>query len=136
MIEEEQPLKIQCVTCSAYFELAGGVKERVIQLDREQVKEVGLECPECGAWVHSFYQTARTRNTQAALNNAIALYQKQRTPRTLGRVRGAEKRHKMVFDTEQARLRMLLATVSPTAVLGQAVDDIDKLALDGADDAR
>lgn len=125
-----KPVSVTCDTCEIEFALdTRSLQEREQKLLGERFTEVGIECPGCGAWTHAYFKTKRTRSTQAAWNRAILLFQKRRTEGLLKKVYAAEQRHKTMFDSEQIRLRTLLGKSSPTAVLGQAVDDIDKLAL-------
>lgn len=64
---------IICPACKASYPMAKGLQERPIT---EGVSEVGLLCPACQHWTHSYYETASIAEQRAALLAKLELFQK------------------------------------------------------------
>ncbi|MCB8985851.1 MAG: hypothetical protein H6659_18630 [Ardenticatenaceae bacterium] len=128
MKEKGKETTVSCVECRAEHPLEEFYSQRQAITDVESgVTEIGLLCPDCGRWVHAFYQTPHTKRLAASITRAKYLMNKNRTERSLKAYRRAVQKYQEAFDELQARLRIKVGMVSPTETLGRMVVDIPKV---------
>ena len=126
-IRNERIQNVQCRVCKVERTVEDFFHTRPAVIDGEtDIGEVGLLCPSCGEWVHSFYQSPHTRRLQANLSRAEHMVRTQRTKRALKAYRRAKRSHQLAFDALQARLRQKTGAASPIESLGQTIVDVPK----------
>lgn len=73
------------------------MKRRTISRD---VVDVGILCPHCDHWTHSFYETTEVKRARAALNTV-----KAQVGVTPDKLKAAQAVFEATFKTEQQRVR-------------------------------
>jgi len=119
MRESEKVQIVLCRACGAEHTVEEFFHTRPAVIDGEKnINEIGLLCPDCGTWVHAFYQSPHTRRLQSSLSRAECMLRTQRTTRALKVYRRAKAKHQQAFDALQAQLRLKTGTASPTKAVG------------------
>jgi hypothetical protein len=100
-----QPPSVQCTHCQKRFALAGNLERRPLASNR-QVVDVGLACPHCRHFVHSYFDTPKIRRGRKSLKKAEKLFQRQRTADAWEKFQRAKTTFQELFNAEQRSLRM------------------------------
>jgi hypothetical protein len=86
--------------------MAKGLQERPI---RDGVGAVGLLCPACNHWTHSYYETPEIASRRATLLATLELYQKtpagQKRNKRWVEYQTAKSAFARLFEQEQQRLQ-------------------------------
>lgn len=101
-------VKIRCSGCGKQYLIAEMMKERSLPYPNVDVVEGYLECPTCGAQVHSYYMTELLRHAQVMLKNAILKWQREKTNVAWSEYERRQKVFKNNFDKVQERYKELL----------------------------
>jgi len=126
-MESERIQSVTCRACGGAHTVEAFFHTRPAVIDGEKdISEIGLLCPDCGEWVHAFYQSPHTRRLQSSLSRAECMLRTQHTQRALKAYRRARVRHRQAFDVLQDRLRLKTGAASPTAALGEVVVAVPK----------
>lgn len=68
--------KIQCGNCNQEFALQDGQAHKEFE---SGLIGIGLECPHCHFYIHSFFQDDNLRKLRQSVNRALALFKKEKT---------------------------------------------------------
>jgi DNA-directed RNA polymerase subunit RPC12/RpoP len=61
---EEQDL-FECTHCKHRFKLKHAMRTKSLARD---IVELGIDCPHCGHWIHSIFETPQIKEAQAMLS--------------------------------------------------------------------
>lgn len=109
---------ITCPHCKAEYPLAKGLHERPLS---EGLSDVGLLCPACQHFTHSYYETPTIAERRGALLGLLEAYQRTQTladrAPAWAEYQAAKAAFARFFDDEQRRLQLSapLGLATPSA---------------------
>lgn len=99
---KQRQVEVECTQCKRAVKLERCTKQRKLNRD---VVDVGILCPHCDHWTHSFYETTEVKRLRAQLNAV-----KAKAGVTPTEVKTAQAFFEAGFKLEQERVKASLAT--------------------------
>lgn len=98
---KQRQVEVECTQCKRSVSLERCTKQRKL---RHGVVDVGILCPHCDHWTHSFYETSQVKRLRAQLNAV-----KAKAGVTPDEIRAAQAFFEAGFRIEQERVKASLA---------------------------
>ena len=115
----DQDMTVVCESCSEEYLLSAGLKERKVEGLRD-VTEIGILCPFCELWQHSYFMNDRLRKMVEALGRVKRDFAEGRTDHRLRKMEAKIKAYRKAHAAFNRRMRKRLGVQGPaveTAVL-------------------
>lgn len=105
--KQQKPTKavVSCPECKRSINLERCIRQRPLAAV-DGVTEVGIECPACQHWTHSFYETAEIKRARAELETVKG--------GTLEAITASKEKFAVIYKGEQERVAGLVANSSDT----------------------
>lgn len=94
---KQRQVEVECTQCKRSVKLERCMKRRSLSRD---VVDIGILCPHCDHWTHSFYETTEVKRARAALNAVKAI-----VGVAPEEVKNAQVAFEIVFKAEQQRVK-------------------------------
>ena len=98
---KQRQVEVECTQCKKAVKLERCTKQRKLA---HGVTDVGILCPHCDHWTHSFYETTEIKRLRAQLNAV-----KGKAGATPEEVKTAQAFFEAGFKLEQERVKVSLA---------------------------
>ena len=125
-----QPKRFHCPDCDSKYTVPEVESERPVEdesIKEKGLVEHGLECPNCGYWLHTYFSTIKQRKAQERVQQAKRDLRRHGNPHNYKAYSGAVKRHRKLFDATQKRVRKLVGVKAGPAEILKKIREYEAL---------